>query len=84
MYKITKIHWSFIKVQLSLHSLRDKQAYIQMQNYTHSMVPTSMPNVPSESSVLLSYLGLALYRTIRQNTHPFVLKHTPVAQHLEQ
>ena len=40
IYKMTKIHWSFIKVQLSLHSLRDKWADIQMQNYTHSMAPT--------------------------------------------
>ena len=45
MYKIfknTKICWSFTKVTFSLVSLRDKWADIQMQNYTHSMAPTSL------------------------------------------
>ena len=40
--KITKIHWSFIKVQLSFHALTDKQTNIQMHNYTHAMAPTSL------------------------------------------
>ena len=45
MYKIfknTKICWSFTKVPFSLVSLRDKWTDIQMQNYTHSMAPTSL------------------------------------------
>ena len=39
---MTKIHWSFIKVQLSLHSLRDKWTDIQMQNHTHSMASAAL------------------------------------------
>ena len=45
MYKILnniKICWSFTKVPFSLVSLRDKRTDIQMQNYTHSMAPTSL------------------------------------------
>ena len=40
--KITKIHWSFIKVQLSFHTLTDKWTDIQMQSYTHLKAPTSL------------------------------------------
>ena len=45
MYKIfknTKICWSFTKVTFSLVSLRDKWTDIEIQNYTHSMAPTSL------------------------------------------
>ena len=40
--KITKTHWSFIKVQLSCHALTDKQTDTQMHNYTHLMATTSL------------------------------------------
>ena len=36
------MHWSFIKVQLSFHVPTDKWTDIQMHNYIHSMVPTSL------------------------------------------
>ena len=42
IFKIIKIGWSFTKVPFSLVSLRDKWTDIQMQNYTHSMAPTSL------------------------------------------
>ena len=39
---MTKIHWSFIKVQLSFHAPTDKQSDIQMHNYTHLMAHISL------------------------------------------
>ena len=42
MTKISKIHWSFIKVQILLHTPTDIQTDTQMHNYTHSMAPKAL------------------------------------------
>ena len=54
----------FHKGTTLFHDLTDKWTDIQIQTTLIQRLPHLSVNIPSEHSVPLSYLGIALYRTI--------------------
>ena len=72
MTKISKIHWSFIKVQLFL-ALTDIQTNTQMHNYIHLMESTSLSKY---TKLELCTISLSRASPIQMNKRKLLFLHS--------